>query len=411
MTIHDKTDSHKWSDDQFLDGLRLQGDAEADQCLAQLHDVLEEEDFNDLFQRLDTNTANLSEDIPGPLRVFLTTAMTLPLVETYPIDCERIQRGQRVFMTHALPAALVLLTKSLPEGYAAPNLSKVLSLSNNLSQRPYRRILGVLQMLINVSAVGGFEPSGKALITVPKIRLLHAGVRKIVRGHLERYEECYGVPVNLEDQLGAVMGFSYLVITGLQQLHIGLSDEQAEDLYYVWRIFAQMMGIHPEGHPESSEYVPRSLAEAKAFYESYTRRHYVSAVDNPEGVQLAAVNIRMLNDLLPQTPLRRLGMQILPRMYMEELMGRAGCKRLGIQPVRFLYLTKWFVGTFPSIWSRLWSVADRIDSSQHRHENISRVFFQGLINREFNGEITFRIPDTLEELNRLTETNERNSRL
>ncbi|GJL50433.1 MAG: hypothetical protein NPIRA01_16600 [Nitrospirales bacterium] len=402
MTIDDNINENKWSKDQFLDGLRLQGDAGADQCLAQLHDVLKEEDFNELFQRLNTNAAVLSDDIPGPLSAFLTTTMNLPLIESHLIDRERIKRGQRVFMTHALPAALVLLVKSLPEGYAAPNLSKVLSISNNLSQRPYRRILGVLQMLINVSAVGGFEPSGKALITVPKIRLLHAGVRKVVREHLTHYEAQHGVPVNLEDQLGAVMGFSYLVITGLQQLRIGLSDDQAEDLFYVWRIFAQMMGIHPEGHPERSEYVPRNLAEAKQFYESYVRRHYVSAVDNPEGVQLAAVNLQMLNDLLPQTPLRRLGMHILPRMYMEELMGKEGCERIGIAPVRFLYLTKWLVATFPSIWSRLWHVVDRVDSSQHLHENISRVFFQGLIHREFNGEITFRIPDTLDELNRVT---------
>ncbi|WP_447970021.1 oxygenase MpaB family protein [Nitrospira sp. M1] len=402
MAINDDRGKSQWSDDQFLDSLRLQGDATADHCLAELHDVVKEEDFNNLFQRLNTNTAVLSNDIPEPLRAFLASTMNLPLLEAHPIDGERIKRGQRVFMTHALPSALVLLAKSLPEGYAAPNLSKVLSISNNLSHRPYRRILGVLQMLINVSAVGGFEPSGKALITVPKIRLLHAGVRKIVREHLPHYEERYGVPVNLEDKLGAVMGFSYLVISGLKQLRIGLSNEQAEDLYYLWRIFAQMMGIHPKGDPDSSEYVPKNLAEAKEFYTSYTRRHYVNAVDNPEGVELAAVNLRMLNDLLPQTPLRRLGMHILPRMYMEELMGKAGCERIGIEPVRFLYLTKWLVATFPSLWSRLWNVVDRVDTSQHLHENISRIFFQGLINREFNGEITFHIPDTLEELNRLT---------
>ncbi|GJL56054.1 MAG: hypothetical protein NPIRA02_31860 [Nitrospirales bacterium] len=402
MAINDDSGGSKWSNDLFLDSIRLQGDAAADRCLTQLHDVLRKEDFSDLFQRLNTNTAVLSNEIPEPLHAFLTSTMNLPLLEAHPIDRERIKRGQRVFMTHAFPCALVLLTKSLPEGYAAPNLSTVLNLSNNLSQRPYRRILGVLQMLINVSAVGGFDPSGKALITVPKIRLLHAGVRKIVREHLPHYEARYGVPVNLEDQLGTVMGFSYLVISGLKQLRIGLSAEQAEDWYYLWRIVAQMMGIHPEGQPDSSEYVPKNLTEAQEFYASYMRRHYVEAGQNPEGVELATVNLRMLNDLLPQTPLRRLGIQILPRIYMEELMGRAGCERIGIKPVRFLYLTKWLVTTFPSIWSRLWNVVDRVDSSQHLHENISHVFFQSLIHREFNGEITFHIPDTLEELRRLT---------
>ncbi len=401
MPRSEKTDRQKWSDDQFLDELRLKGDDEADRCFFQLQDELKEDDFGELFQKLNTNNVTASGNLPEPLRAFLITTMRLPLVDAQPIDRERLKRGQRVFMTHALPAALVLLVKSLLEGYAAPSLSKVLSITNNLTQRPYRRLLGVLQMLINVSAVGGFEPSGKAIVTAPKIRLLHAGVRKIVREQLEDYELRYHVPVNLEDMLGTIMGFSYLVITGLKQLRIGLSDDQAEDLYYLWRVFAQMMGIHPEGQADSSEYVPRNLSEAKEFYESYKRRHYVSAVHNPEGVQLASINLRMLNDLLPQTPLRRLGMHILPRIYMEELLGREGCERICIEPVRFLFLTKWLVKTFPSLWSRLWGVVDRVNPSEHIHENISRVFFQGLINREFNGEITFRVPDTLEELKKL----------
>ena len=88
---------------------------------------------------------------------------------------------------------------------------------------------------------------------------------------------------------------------------------------------------------------PKNLMEAKAFYESYQRRHYVSAEANPEGVQLAAVHLNLLNDLLPQTPLRRLGMQIVPRVYMEELIGTTGCERIGIQPVPFLFMTKWLI--------------------------------------------------------------------
>ena len=402
MIINEQVDRKKWSDDQFLDRLRQEGDEAADHCFAELREVLREEDFSQLFQMLNKNDVILPEGVQEPLKKFLISTMKMPLVNAQPIDAERLKRGQRIFMTHALTAALVLLVKSLPEGYAAPSLSKVLTVSSNLTQRPYRRLLGVLQMVINVSTVGGFEPWGKAIVTVPKIRLLHASVRKIVRERLEDYEGVYGVPVNLEDMLGTVMGFSYLVITGLRQLGIGLSDDQAEDFYYVWRIFAQMMGIHPVGQPNCSDYVPRNLEEAEEFYISYQRRHYVNADHNPEGIQLAVTNLQMLNDLLPQTPLRRIGLKIIPRMYMEELIGSQGCERIGIHPVRFLSLTKWLLTTFPSIWSRLWNVVDRVDQSQHLHENLSRVFFQRLINREFDGEITFRIPDNLEELNQLT---------
>ncbi|MCA9470488.1 MAG: DUF2236 domain-containing protein [Nitrospirales bacterium] len=391
----------KWSDDQFLDGLRMLADRDADRCFEHLRDELKETDFFDLFKELNRNDSFLSENIPRPLSEFFHASMQVPLIDGEPIDHDRIRRGQQVFMTHAMPTALVLLAKSLPEGYAAPSLSRVLSLSNNLTHHPYRRLLGVLQMVINVSTVGGFTPSGKALITVPKIRLLHSGVRKVASEHLANYERQFGVPINLEDMLGTVMGFSYLVIVGLQRLQIGLSDGEAEDYFYLWRIFGQMMGIHPEGQPNNSEYIPQNLSEAKEFYESYQRRHYVNVEDNPEGQQLAVVHLNLLHDLLPQTPLRRLGMQIVPRVYMEELIGKQGCERIGIKPVPSLVLTKWLIKTFPYIWSRLWNVVDRVDPSQHLHENISRLFFQGLINREFDGEVTFNIPDTLEEVKTL----------
>ena len=391
----------KWSNPSFLDDLRQQGDQLADHCLWQLEDLLPQQDFSIVFKELATNAAILSDSIPEPLKDFLRHTMIVPSLDGHAIDTERLVRGQRVFMTHALPSALVLLAKSLPEGYAAPPLSRILSLSDNLSQRPYRRLLGVLQMVINVLAVGGFEASGKAIVTAPKIRLLHAGVRHIVKKHLPTYQDGHGVPVNLEDMLGTVMGFSYLVICGLRTLEVGLSQTEEEDLYYVWRVFAQMMGIHPEGQPHSCEYVPSNLEEARVFYEAYRIRHYVDAVDNPEGVELACSNLQMLNDLLPQTPLRRLGLNVVPRIYMEELMGKEGCARIGIQPVRFFKGTKWLLKKFPWAWSRLWNVVDRVEGSQHHHENLSRLFFQGLINREYNGEVTFHIPDNLEELKKL----------
>ncbi len=401
MTNNNMTPRERWSNDRFLNDLRKKGDHLADECFSELKEILEERDFGNLFKTLNSNDEPLPSDVPEPLRSFFEQTTRLPFIDGEAVDLKRIEQGQKVFMTHAFPSAMVLLAKSLPEGYAAPNLSKIMCLSDNLSKRPYRRLLGVLQMVVNVSAVGGFGAGGKAIITVPKIRLIHAGIRHIVRKHLPDYESEFGVPVNLEDMLGTVMGFSYLVITGLQKLDVGLTDKEAEDFYYLWRVFAQMMGVHPENEPNTGMYVPADLAEAKVFYDSYRRRHYVEAAFNPDGVRLAKANLQMLNDLLPQTPLRRLGLKIVPRIYMEDMIGRRGCSLIGIKPVRFFYVTKLFLKHLPAIWIRLWDVGDTLDRSGHLHENLSRIFFQGLINRQFNGEITFLIPDTLEELHRL----------
>ena len=81
-------------------------------------------------------------------------------------DPARLARGEFVWMKNAFPAALVLLAKSLPEGYAAPSFGQVLSFSGDLERHPYRRLLGVLQMVVNGSSPGGFAASGKAVTVV-----------------------------------------------------------------------------------------------------------------------------------------------------------------------------------------------------------------------------------------------------
>jgi hypothetical protein len=398
--------TERWASDSFLNELRSKVDVLAEECLRQLREGLEKHNINKLFRLLDANDIPLPSDGPEPLKTFLKQSSGVPLVDGRTVDRERLKRGQRVFMTHAFPCALVLLTKSLPEGYAAPNLAKILHTTRGLLDDTYRRLLGVLQLVVNVCSVGGFEPEGKAIITISKIRLLHAAIRRQVCERLPNYEGQInpsthipnGKPVNLEDMLGTVMGFSYLVIVGLEQLNIPLTGEEKEDFYYLWRVFAQMMGIHPENDPDNSLYVPADLDEAGLFYDSYRRRHYVESSQNSEGVELAKANLDMLNELLPQTPLRRLGLKIVPRIYMEDLIGPAGCARIGIKPVFWLPLTKWFFLQLPGMWSNLWHAADRTRRSSRAHEKLSQRFFQRVINTDNNGEITFRIPPKLEEL-------------
>ena len=391
----------KWSDNKFLDELREQSDAAADAVISELEEVLEKRDFSKVFEDMNANDEPLPENMPPQLSEFFDKAIRLPKVGGVEVDKARLIRGEKVFMTHAFPSAMVLLAKSLPEGYAALNLSRILVLSGNLSHHPYKRLLGVLQMVINVNAVGGFKPNGKAIVTAAKMRLLHAGVRTIVRRRLPDYEQEYGIPVNFEDMLGTIMGFSLLVITGLQRLRVGLTDQEAEDLYYTWRVFAQTAGIHPQDEPDNSEFVPANLTEATEFYAAYGRRHYVAATENPEGVELAKANLNMINDMLPQTPLRRLGLKIVPRIYMQFLMGNEGCRRVGIRPVPWLPVTKWVLLHLPGVWVWFWEKFDRLDKSGHVHERLSRWFFQGLINKTQDGEVTFLIPDDLTELRKL----------
>ncbi len=375
--------TQRWTDD-FLDDLRQQGDPPADDCFAALWAEGVTAATTLIFKQLCTDDAELPADAPAALVEFFHKTDELPTHA----DMSRIQQGESAFMTHALPAALIMLAKSLPSGYAAPCLAKVLALSGDLEQHPYKRLLGVLQLVVNVASCREFSSGGRAVVTAQKLRLLHAGVRHITRQNLPDYEVRYGVPVNQEDMLATIMGFSYLVIEGLRQLNVGLSPSDEEDVLYLWCLYAQMMGMIPEA-------VPASVADAEAFYQAYARRHFVGAADNPDGCALAVANLHMMEALMPRW-LRMPGLKVLPRIYMQELIGPTGCARVGIQPVTGHNILKRLLGLIPGLWLKSWHVLFQDD--YHLHEAFSQMIFQNMIDRDYNGQVTFAVPATLAQL-------------
>lgn len=386
----------RFSDDAFLDHLRTLGDARADRSVAELLEEHGAGAVSRIFRTLDAVEETLPEGTPRAFVTFFDEAREL----AFPVDAERVARGRQAFFDHAFPAALVLLARSLPAGYAAPCLSRILHMTGNLDRHPYRRLLGVLQLIVEVGSEEDFSGPGAARVAAVKLRLLHAGIRHLTHEHLPDYEARYGVPVNLEDMLATIMGFSYLVVDGLKQLDVGLSEEAAEDYYYIWAIFARLMGIHPPGEPGSDAYVPRDLTEAARFYAAYSRRQFVGARDNPEGVTLARHNLEMLRDMLPRTA-RRLGGGLIPRIYMWDLLGPEAARRVGIRPLPGHALLGAVLLRLPHLWLRL---AGALDPSGHLHRDLARATFQGLIDRRFGGEVEWVVPTNLDDLARLVDT-------
>jgi hypothetical protein len=375
-----------WTD-VFLDGLRRQGDPLADDYLQQFVAVNELGNIRRVFAEMDANDeVPPAKTFPELSDFFATTNAIPPFV-----DPARILRGESVFEKHAFTGALVLLTKSLPEGYAAPNLSIILNLSGNLRTHPYKRLLATLQTVVNVSSFHGFQNGGRAVITAQKLRLLHAGIRHLTHRYRPDFEPKYGVPVNQEDMLGTIMGFSYLVIEGMRTLNVGLSAQEEEDFFYVWQIFALMMGIHPADNPASLDYIPENVDDAQMFYDVYRRRHYVDADKNPDGVALGRANLAMLHDFIPRF-LRLFGFGILPRLFMQDLMGRAQCARIAIHPVHGHATLKWILS----------NVFRLILPFRHFNEDFSERFgeliFQDLIDRAYDGQVTFTVPTDLRQL-------------
>ncbi len=381
----------RFTDDSLLDSLRRQTDPLADSTVAALERDHGIEAVNRIFATLHADDRAIPEDAPAPFRAFVAaTRSPLP-----GLDEDRLDRGGAVFLRHGFSAAVVLLLSSLPAGYSAPCLSRILTVSGDLGAHPYKRLMGVLQLLVDISQARAFRPDGAATVAAQKMRLLHAGIRRVVPRYRPEYVECHGPIVNHEDMLATIMGFSWLVIDGLRTLGAGLEPGEEEDFYYLWHSFARMMGIHPEGRPADDSWVPATVAEAAAFYAAYTRRHYTDAAANPDGVTLSRINLAMVKSFVPWWA-RLLGLGVLPRLVMTELLGEEGMARVGIAPLaghRFLCAACSF---------SLRMLQDLSDHCpRHLGERLGRLAFQDMIDVSRGGEVTFLVPDSLAAMREL----------
>ena len=318
----------KWSDDSFLDTLGQHTDELADRTVARLVAEHGMGEMRTVFQMMTASDDQIPADAPAVFHEFVAQTRELPAS----VDCERLARADSI-LPYGPAACTVMLASSLPQGYSAPRMSRVLTISDDLGTYPYKRLMGVLQLLMNLSGTGAFATGGRAILTAQKLRLLHAGVRSMVPRYRPEYQQRFGVAVNMDDELATIMGFSLLVIDGLRKLKCQMSEQATEDRYYRWRVFAQLMGIHPPGRPDDDSWVPADLAAASRFYASYMRRHFTGPEENPDGVQLNRRNLEMMLQLIPR-PLRGLGLGIVPRIAMAQLMSPEALARTGIPPVK-----------------------------------------------------------------------------
>ena len=372
----------KWSDDVFLDSLRRAGDPPADEAVRHLIGDGADQAVRSVFAMLKANDTPLPADAPQPLREFMACSAGLPPG----LDVARLKRGGDAFLRNALPSVVVLLASSLPRGYAAPCLCEILSISGDLKRHPFGRLMGVVQLLVDISDADAFATNGRAIVTAQKLRLLHAGIRAITPRYRPAYERTFGVPVNHEDRLATIMGFSSLVVDGIRRLQLPLETEQAEDLYYLWRTFALLMGIHPEGRPHDESSIPATLDDAGEFYASYVRRNDTPPEQNPAGVALTQQNLDMMEGLLPPLA-RRLGLGWAPRICMTELMTEEELARVGFTPLPGHRLLK------ACLTGVLW-LGQEAGEREPFAARLARLLLQGMVDVDRRGEVPFSVPFT-----------------
>ncbi|WP_367138375.1 oxygenase MpaB family protein [Saccharothrix sp. HUAS TT1] len=264
--------------------LKFQGDPMADAVIADLVATGRVGEVNRVLAHFRANDQPIPDELPDVVREFLVATDDPPGWA----DPDRVARAYDFFVDDGVHVASVLSFGAMVNCYAQPRTSRVLTLTHGLNQ-PHRRLSETSQFVMNMMSRDAFGPAGAFVPTIQKTRLIHAAVRHFLTASGRWDFEADGTPICQQDMVGGLLIFSVQVIEGMRRIGISVTEEEAADYYYVWRVTGAMLGIPVEALPESLDGARElSAALVEATYGP-----------SPEGVALTRHLLALYERLVP----------------------------------------------------------------------------------------------------------------
>lgn len=291
--------------------MRLQQDPLADQVIhyyfpqkkAELQILLSalENNSSELAQSADESLIDLYQDIKSKSQKYNKTELL---------------KGQLFFDKYASDIMLLLGLLSLPYCYAAAKGAEVLVRSERIINDPERRLSETAQFVFEVMAKNAFEPNGVGIVSILKVRLMHAAVRWYI-GHAKDWDEVkFGKPVNHEDMAGTNLSFSLMVVRGLRRLGKMIDPKDADAYIQHWNAVGDMLGL-------SQELFPSDNKEAFLLEKKIRQRQFAKS---EAGEKLTASLFDYFKSVSKDSPLEG---KVLP--FANFLLGDQVCEILGIK--------------------------------------------------------------------------------
>lgn len=247
--------------DQLLTQYRAQGDTPADVTIA----TVVEKGGRDALKALMTwlaDAPNLDvSQLPVVVTTFLDDYHQLPTWA----NSAQMQRGMTFFQHHAKAISLILGCFSLPYCYLGANGAQVLWLTERIKNDTARRLQETGEWLFCVMNPKNWS-RGEAVVRTLKIRLIHAASRWFAL-QTGRWDMDWGYPINQEDMAGTNLAFSYIVLRGLRQLGISVTEPDEEAYLHLVGIVGYLNGV-------AEELLPQNLREAFQLDRAIARRQF-----------------------------------------------------------------------------------------------------------------------------------------
>lgn len=235
-------------DDKALNGMRRAKDPLADSVIASFfpHDKAR---LNEVLSGFSNNEKLINSQSEESLQLLIDDIK----VHYLRLNKRKLAEGRKLFDKHASDCMLLLGFLSLPYCYAASNGAEVLVRSERIMNEPEKRLSETAQFVFDVMAKDAFELQGQGLITIIKVRLMHAAVRWYIQQSGDWNEEVFGAPVNQEDMAGTNLSFSLMVIRGLRRLGRLVQAQEAFAYIDYWNQVGKMMGLRQEFLPKDNK--------------------------------------------------------------------------------------------------------------------------------------------------------------
>lgn len=218
----------------------LRADPPADELVEELEALGPGRGFELFTRAARGGLASVAGEAPPPaFRRFFESAEYVPAW----VDFPELDRGGRLLFRGGFLAGMVLGLRSLPLGYASPAGNKPLVFSGRLEKQAARRLDETAKFVAAVCRPGGMRVGGEGYVITLKVRLIHAKVRRMLRGDPRWRDDAWGLPINQHDMAATTLLFSKVMIDGLRLLGLPVSAGDGESYMHLWRWVGRLSGV------------------------------------------------------------------------------------------------------------------------------------------------------------------------
>tara|TARA_B110000211_G_C14074585_1_gene551474 strand:- start:898 stop:2079 length:1182 start_codon:yes stop_codon:yes gene_type:complete len=247
-------------DPKFLKEKSFVIDPLADQLIEDIIKSEGLEAIKNLFSQLTDNSDIIKNTKVNPkVADYFNAEMSLPEWA----DPKQIEIAEGLFALYGLEICFLLNFRSLPLCYSSKSGSKVLYSTGRLREQGQntskmtRRLMETSQMIVNVMSPGGFDPMGNGIVSIKKVRLMHASIRYYLKHpHINQSGwdvDSLGEPINQEEMAGTLMSFGPLIMNGLDLLGVDVTKEQKDAYTHCWNIVGHFIGLNADLMPKDNE--------------------------------------------------------------------------------------------------------------------------------------------------------------